>query len=212
MDIYTILQNLDKSSVIIECGGHLGIDTERLCKQFSDGMVYCIEANPTLYKKLQENLGHLSNLKLYHSALSNVNGTIDFYVDCNKEGDAGASSLLEASESYLVNYIKEENKIQVPSITMQQFLINQQIANVDLLWLDVEGFEYYILESSLEALKHIKYIYTEVNFQEFRKNGKLYKDIVEFLTANNFEEVNKWEQGAAWGSWQGNVLFRNKNL
>jgi FkbM family methyltransferase len=212
MDIYTILQNFDKKSVIIECGGHLGTDTERLCKQFSDGMVYCIEANPTLYNNLQEKLGHLSNLKLYHSALSNVNGTIDFYVDCNKAGDGGASSLLKASESYLINYIKEEHKIQVPSITMQKFLSDQQIQRVDLLWLDVEGFEYYILESSSDALKNIKYIYTEVNFQEFRKNGKLYKDIFDLLTANGFEEINKWEQGSEWGTWQGNVLFRNKSF
>lgn len=210
MDIYSVLDTFNKNSVIIECGGHMGIDTARLCEQFKDGTVYCIEANPTLHRRLKDTLGHLPNLKLYHNALSNVNGMIDFYVDCNKEGDGGASSLLEASDGYLKNYIKEEHKIQVPSVTMMKFMETNQITKVDLLWLDVEGFEYYIIENSLEALKNFTYIYTEVNFQEFRKNGKLYHDIYQLLTTNGFEQINKWEQGSEWGRWQGNVLFKNK--
>jgi FkbM family methyltransferase len=210
MDIYSILDTFSKDSIIIECGGHMGFDTARLCSQFKDGMVYCIEANPTLHARLQNTLGHLPNLTLHHAALSNVNGVIDFYVDCNKEGDGGASSLLEASDGYLKNYIKEEKKIQVPSVTMIKFMEMNQISKVNLLWLDVEGFEYYILENSLEALKNIAYIYSEVNFHKFRKNGKLYHDIYQLLTTNGFEEVNKWEQGSEWGTWQGNVLFKNK--
>lgn len=210
MDIYSILRQFNKDSVIIECGGHLGIDTVQLCQIFKEGTVHCIEANPTLYQNLEKQMSVLPNLKVYHNALSNVNGTIDFYIDCNKEGDAGASSILEATTSYLTNYIKEEHKITVPSITMSQFMLENKIPRVDLLWLDVEGFEYYILENSLDALQNISYIYTEVNFQEFRKNSKLYKDIYNLLTANGFEQMNKWEQGSEWGTWQGNVLFKNK--
>jgi FkbM family methyltransferase len=209
MDIYTILDTFDKKSVIIECGGHLGQDTVKLCRLFEEGTVHCFEANPTLYANLQTNLGHFSHLKLYHLALSNTNGVLDFYVDCNKDGDAGASSLLEASTSYLNTYIKEEKKIQVQSITMKAFIEANQIEKVDLLWLDVEGFEYYILENSLESLKNVKYIYTEVNFQEFRKNSKLYHDIHLLLTSNQFKEINRWEQGSEWGTWQCNVLFKN---
>ena len=111
------------------------------------------------------------------------------------------------------NYIKKETKIHIDGVKLDFFLTNNNINNVDLLWLDVEGFEYYILKSSIDCLqKKVNYIYTEVNFQKFRKNTKLYNDIKSLLIDNNFEEIYKWEQGAKWGEWQGNVLFKNKKI
>jgi 6-phosphogluconolactonase (cycloisomerase 2 family) len=135
-----------------------------------------------------------------------------FILTKNTEGDAGESSLLESTPSYLYNYIKKEKKISVESYTLNDFMKNNNLDKIDFLWLDVEGFEYYILNNSKDILNKINYIYTEVNFQEFRKNGKLYDDIKKLLLENNFIELNKWEQGADWGQWQGNVLFKNLNL
>ena len=88
---------------------------------------------------------------------------------------------------------------------------NNNLNKIDFLWLDVEGFEYYILNNSKNILNKINYIYTEVNFQEFRKNGKLYNDVKNLLLENNFTELYKWEQGGEWRSWQGNILFKNLN-
>ena len=211
--IYNFLKKMNENSIIIECGGHLGTDTLNLCNIFNKGTIYCIECNPSLYEKLKKKFIDNTNIKTFNIALSDKNKKFDFFVDENIEGDSGASSLLEASEFYLNNYIKKEKKIQVEGQTLEYFLNNNNINNVDLLWLDVEGFEYYILKSSIDCLKkNVKYIYTEVNFQEFRKETKLYIDIKNLLINNNFEEIEKWEQGAEWGEWQGNVLFKNINL
>jgi hypothetical protein len=86
---------------------------------------------------------------------------------------------------------------------------NNNLEKIDFLWLNVEGFEYYILNNSIDILNKINYIYTEVNFQKFRKDTKLYDDIKNLLLENNFIELNKWEQGGEWGTWQGNILFKN---
>jgi FkbM family methyltransferase len=209
MDIYEILSKKSFTSNIIECGGHLGTDTFKLSKIFNNATIHCLEANPNLYKNLIKN-NNFNNLKLYNYALSDKNEPISFYIDKNPLGDAGASSILQASAFYLNNHIKNEEKITVDGIKLSDFCINENITDIDLLWLDIEGFEYYVLKSSEDFLKNIKYIYTEVNFQEFRKNTKLYRDIRNFLNDNNFEEINQWTQGDEWGKWQGNVLFRNK--
>lgn len=211
-DIYDVLKTFDTNSVVIECGGHLGTDTTKLCSFFSDGAIHCFEANTDLYKNLEGLLSKHTNLKLYNLALSDENKECDFFIDCNKDGDAGASSLLEASDSFLRMYIKDEKKITVSGITLNSFMTQNNIPTVDLLWLDVEGFEYYILNSSANALKKIKYVYTEVNFQEFRKTGKLYNDVKQLMIGNGFEETHSWTQGDLWGKWQGNILFKNTNI
>ena len=209
MDIYQILSKLSFESNIIECGGHLGTDTFELSKIFNNATIHCLEANPELYNNLVKN-NKYNNLKLYNLALSNKNEPTSFYIDKNPSGDAGASSILQASAFYLNDQIKKEEKITVDGIKLCDFCNKQNISHVDLLWLDIEGFEYYVLEESKDFLKNIKYIYTEVNFQEFRKNTKLYGDIKKLLNDNNFEEINHWTQGDEWGKWQGNILFRNK--
>jgi len=209
-NIYDIINKFDDNLAVIECGGHLGNDTIKLCEKFKNGTIYCIEGNINLYNNL--NKLEYKNLKLFNCLLADKTGICDFYIDENSEGDAGASSLLESTPSYLYNYIKKEKKISVESYTLNDFMKNNNLDKIDFLWLDVEGFEYYILNNSKDILNKINYIYTEVNFQEFRKNGKLYDDIKKLLLENNFIELNKWEQGADWGLWQGNVLFKNLNL
>jgi len=211
-NIYDILKDkLNSKSIIIECGGHLGTDTIKLSKIFNKGIIYCIEANINLYDKLKVKFNQINNIKLFNFALSNKNKIIDFYIDNNKDGDNGASSLLKCSDFYLKDYIKEEIKIKVQGMTLYNFLNKNKIQKVNLLWLDVEGFEYYIIQNSINCLKNIEYIYTEVNFQEFRKEIKLYDDIKKLLLENNFKEINKWTQGGKFGEWQANILFKNIN-
>ncbi len=210
-NIYKILSNLEKNLVILECGGHIGQDTIKLCEMFNKGKIYTIEANPILFNNLKKIKEQYNNLYVFNYALSDKIGTQNFYIDENPIGDAGASSLLESSEGYLINYIKKERCISVNSITLKEFMDINLIKKIDFMWLDVEGYEYYILNSSIDVLNKIDMIYLEVNFQEFRKNTYLYEDIKKLLENNNFKEINKWEQGAEWGTWQGNVLFKNNN-
>ena len=87
------------------------------------------------------------------------------------------------------------------------FLINQNINKVDLLWLDLQGKEPDVLLSS-EKINLVKYIYTEVSIVSNYKNQKLYPQLKEYLTDNNFKvifEDIRWEDG-------GNVLFKNKKF
>jgi hypothetical protein len=86
-------------------------------------------------------------------------------------------------------------------------LINQNINKVDLLWLDLQRKEPDVLLSS-EKINLVKYIYTEVSIVSNYKNQKLYPELKEYLTDNNFKvifEDIRWEDG-------GNVLFKNKKF
>lgn len=67
---------------------------------------------------------------------------------------------------------------------------------MQILWLDVEGHEYEILNTyPEEILSKIKYIYTEVSFIENRENSKLYWDVKKLLEQFNFREISLYTGG-----------------
>ena len=215
-DIYDFLR--DDSSInlgdsIVECGGHIGTDTKKLCKLFPNNRVHSIEANKDLYGKLQTMSSEFPNLSLYNIGLSSKNCTLQFFIDTDPRGDAGASSFLRANENDALRHLSTiERSDEVECVTIKTFIDNASINNIHLLWLDVEQHEYDILNAcSPEVLSKIKYIYTEVNFREFRKGGKLYTDVLKLMNENNFEEIMKTPQGSEEYNWQANVLFKNKN-
>jgi hypothetical protein len=80
------------------------------------------------------------------------------------------------------------------------------ILSIDFFWLDTEGYEYYILQHA--PLDKIKYIYTEINYQEFRKGTSKYDDINNLLTSNGFEQIFIEPNGCdELGKWQANSLY-----
>tara|TARA_B100001175_G_C19182628_1_gene482818 strand:- start:4 stop:630 length:627 start_codon:yes stop_codon:yes gene_type:complete len=66
---------------------------------------------------------------------------------------------------------------------------NIPIENINFLNLDIQGVELRAIKSMEKYLKHIKYIYTEVNIQEVYKGCDLMKDIDEYLSKFGFMRV-----------------------
>jgi FkbM family methyltransferase len=208
MRIYEELKKLNLST-IVEAGGHLGEDTIKLHKMFPEANIYTFEPTDDLYLKLRSLVKDVKNITIIPYALSDKNGEANFYLE--ETGDGGASSLLPASE-FFKQYVGNERETTVGTIRMDTFMNEFMILSVDFLWLDVEGFEYYILQHS--PLDKIKYIYTEINYQEFRKGTSKYDDINNLLTSHGFEQVFIEPNGCdELGKWQANALFFNtKNI
>lgn len=76
------------------------------------------------------------------------------------------------------------------------------------MWLDLEGAELLILNSSPKILASVKCIYTETNFQYFRHGTVQYADLKKFLEQEGFELIAHWYHK----DWQGDALFVRKPL
>lgn len=214
-DIYDFLKertDIGPTDSVVECGGHTGTDTKKLCTLFGKNQVHSVEANKLLYDTLHLLRSEFPNLSVYNLGLSNRDETIQFFIDTDPNGDAGASSFLKANEREALSHLsKIERPVDVECVTIKTFMSRADIHNIYLLWLDVEQHEYEILNAcSRQVLSRIKYIYTEVNFREFRKGGKLYADILKLMNRNNFNEIMKTPQGSKQYDWQANVLFENR--
>ena len=75
--------------------------------------------------------------------------------------------------------------LKVPVVTLDQFVAENAVNAVDLLKIDVEGFEMNVIEGSQTKLGEISFILLENQFGNHFKNNN-FKDITKFLSERNY--------------------------
>ena len=119
---------------IVDCGANIGISMLYFKYLYPGSTVYCFEPNPSVYKLLEANVkrNDLTGVELFNLALSDKEGSLDFYV-----GDEKGSFISSTDSS------RGGTHIQVPSKCMSAVFPNQQF---DLIKIDVEGSEWQIIK------------------------------------------------------------------
>ncbi len=197
---------LPHNAVIIDCGAHDGADTVELARCFKKGSIHAFEPVEKLYKKLTHNASTCSNISTYQLALADRNGSMDFYIS---EGGSDASSSLLEPKEHLTDHPDTffEAKTTVDTLTLDQWAMNIHISGVDLLWLDMQGFELNMLKASPVILETVSVIHTEVSTKETYKSVASYEAYSNFLRSKGFELVIE-AIPAGWD--MGNALFVKK--
>lgn len=193
---------LPENPMILEAGCCDGSDTVKLAKMWPLGQVYAFEPLPNFINlannAIQSN--NISNACIFPFALDSTSGNKTFYFSTII---GGASSLLQSNEEMKDKCNYKDIEIKVNCINLDEWTQKNKINSIDFMWLDMEGNEYYVLNSSPNILKTIKVIITEINFCEFRKGMTQFKDLNKLLISNGFK-LHK-----IWGSpfWQGTALY-----
>lgn len=160
------------------CDGH----TSKIFKNiFPDARIYAFEPYPDSYKLLEKTAKEIRDVSAHQYALSNENGVMDFFVNKSK----ATNSLLSAksTESFIDAHIVYEKKISVETMTLDDFAEHNNINEIDILKLDVQGGEMLVFEGAKTLLeqKKTKLIYTEIWFIEGYSGQPLYHDIAAYL-------------------------------
>ncbi|MBK6479822.1 MAG: FkbM family methyltransferase [Saprospiraceae bacterium] len=100
---------------------------------------------------------------------------------CQRREFDASSSLLEPKD-HLIDHpdTSFKDKIQVQTITLDDWAFQNNISKVDLLWLDMQGFELNMLKASNKILATVKVIHTEVSTK------KPTKELVCIVIIKNF--------------------------
>jgi FkbM family methyltransferase len=210
MSYYYFLKEIDskKINTIFELGSCNLMDGIKLIKIFSNAKCYSFECNPdclseckTSYSKLSES--QKSRLCLIEKAVCLEDGKIKFYpFDLEKYNNMGASSLLEIDFSTRnkddpdYNIPNPQKEIIVEGTRLDSFIGQNQITNVDLLCIDLQGYELNAIKSLGDHLNNVKYIITECSIKSTYKQGSTFEELNEYLTKYNFEYVlsNKFDK------------------
>lgn len=214
MEIKQYIQQNTKDPVIVEAGSCEGYDTLEFSDMFPNGKIYSLEPVFSLYQSAQEKVKNRKNVFMYNMALAENTGEMDMVI-ADRFGVPWGSNSLLSPKLHLENNpdITFKNKTKVKTIKLDDFIEQQTINHIDLMWLDMQGYEPIVLMASPNSLKITKYIYSEINLIENYENNICYPEFKGFLEKNGykvvFEDFLHNPKGEIDG---GNVLFQNISL
>jgi FkbM family methyltransferase len=193
--------NSKEINVIFELGSRDLNDASHLLDCFENCKIYSFECNDDCLVECYKNLSKLEinkrkRLTLINKAVSLNNGPVSFYpFDLQKFNNMGASSMLKIDFSMRnkddmdYNRPNPQKEIIVDGIRLDTFIENNQLKNVDLLCIDLQGYELHAIKSLGDFLHKVKYIITECSIENTYIGGASFKDLNEYLNKYNFKYV-----------------------
>jgi FkbM family methyltransferase len=187
--------------VIFDIGACGAEDSIKYSRLFPDATIFSFEPLPENVQLAKKNLAdyNIQNVHLINKALSDKNGTFDFFVSSGRPMDAPdddwdygnkSSSLLPPDKhTEVVNFIQFNNTISVNSTTLDEFCKNNRIDRIDFIHMDVQGAELMVLKGAVASLNFIKAIWLEVSTIHLYREQALADDIEKFMRKNGFVMV-----------------------
>lgn len=198
---------LKNAKVFLDIGANIGAISIPLAKLNPGVKVYSIEASPKVFGYLLENirLNNLLNIDYYNLAITDsVQRKIPFYSPDDQFGKGSLSAIFTKTAEL------------VDSMTLDIFVAEKNIERIDIIKLDVEGYEYQALkggEKTLTSNKAPKVILMEfVDWTEDLANnerGASQKLLLEYgyklFDFSKFKKGNKFELAAP--VWQNSCII-----
>lgn len=188
--------------IIFELGSRDLVDAIKLITFFQDSKAYAFECNNDCLIECYNNINKLDEdkkkrLLLIDKAISINNGNVSFYpFDLQKYNNMGASSMLKIDFSHRnkddPDYNREnpQTEIIVEGIRLDTFISENDIENIDLLCIDLQGYELNAIKSLGDQLHKVKYIITECSIVSTYTYGATFKELNDYLTNYNFKYIS----------------------
>ena len=172
---------------IIDIGTNYGADL----KYYPKGLdIHCFEPNPILCEYIKANHSN-RKIHVHNVAVSDYVGRSIFYLT----EDTYSSSLYTLTEDYKDDFVlKQIQEIMVDVIKIGDFIMDNNIQQIDYYKSDAQGMDYRILKSMGDQIRKIRAGRIEV----VNKNNIIYKhqdnlldDVVDYLKYYEFELTNE---------------------
>ncbi|HEY4196026.1 MAG TPA: FkbM family methyltransferase [Mucilaginibacter sp.] len=166
----------------LDIGANIGLQSIRMGQSVGNaGHVYSFEPLNYLQSKFKKNiaLNRLENVTLFPFALSNQAGEIACSINENN-WNQGTFSLGDKSNGDKTQQILIKVADELPEI--------KELSRLDLIKIDVEGFEFQVLKGVVATLrKHKPRIIFEYDSNYWAANGQQINDCYNFLKGLHYE-------------------------
>lgn len=143
------LQNIEEGDLVIDCGAKIGEYTLIASKKIKDsGKIFAFEPFKESALKLKNNLelNNFKNCQIIEMAISNFKGKAIFY-----ENSLSGEGCLDS------NLIRKcTSKTEINLETIDNFIKTNKIEKVNMMKIDVEGYELEVFEGAKNSLKENK--------------------------------------------------------
>jgi FkbM family methyltransferase len=203
--------DIENIKTIFEVGSRYGDETLKLKDTFKNSCIHSFECNPNTVEICNNKLQNIDNIFFNNYGLGEENKTQQFYsYTLNNDG---ASSLLKRIDFNKTQ--KDTGNITIK--TLYNYVNEHNIKNIDILCMDIQGYELNVLKGAHDFIQNIKYIIMEepkpIIDNKYLPNGIHSKyinapssqEIKEFMTKHNFIEIQRIEENKI----EDNVMYKN---
>lgn len=183
-EVSAVKKLIKKGDVIFDAGANIGILSVIYSRLVgSNGKVYSFEPVNETFLRLKETLAlnECDNVAPVKIALSDASGFADMQIF-----DESLSGLSSLAKPKYPTY--NSNDATVKTETIDNICARLEIASIDFLKIDVEGFEKEVLDGASGLLKNnmIKFIQFEISDVPLSTSGKTPEDVINVLKKYNY--------------------------
>ena len=144
--IERVAAGLTRSDTVIDLGAHVGSVSIAFARRAKH--VYAFEPHPEIFAQLQQNIAPHGNITAIQAAAADADGTATLYFDDvrKKSGNFTESSSIAMGKSNL----SYANGTEVRTIDLGRFIAGLD-GPVSMIKMDVEGYEYKLINTLLDA-------------------------------------------------------------
>jgi FkbM family methyltransferase len=182
-EIDYLYQTLKEGNTFIDIGGNIGLFSLNASKIIGEkGKVFAFEAFKPNYLKFQQHIqiNNFHNIKLEHLAISDKSGFIEILYNEN-DNNVGMAS------SYLQEYTSKE---KVEAVSLDEYVKKNNISQIDLIKIDIEGAEFSALKGMNEILTfHHPKIVIEINNIALKSSHHSEEELISILTEKGYNRT-----------------------
>ncbi len=172
-------EKIKKSRIGFDIGANIGITSIWMAK--NSGIVYSFEPEPNNIQRFKQNLSinFINNVNIINKAVSDIDGQAELFL----YESYGHHSL---ADKHVSNVLE---KINVETVMLDTFCKDHNILEIDVLKVDVEGYELNVLNGCKELLLSgkIHLIIFEHSPILFRKQQRELEQVIKYLMGMNYE-------------------------
>ena len=209
-----VYNNSNKKSelIVIDIGANIGAFSLKFARKCIDNNqkfnIYAFEPNKMIFDILKNNLALnkdiSKNIFSFQIPIGDKNKEVNFI---NDQNNSGGSKVYRNEEGSQLN----TKSVKLQQISLDYFVQKNQIDYVDIIKIDVEGYEPFVLDGCINTIKKFKPIlYIEITPLWFKDIGRSFLDILNLLKSlgyklfldeenilepiNNYDKISKMEQ------------------
>lgn len=173
-----------QNNTIMDVGANIGETLMNFAKlSLPGGEVHGFEPDVINYQHCTENLNlnNFKNIVLNNLGLGAKAG--QFFIKTPTPSNRGGNKV---SEEFI-----ENNTNVITITTLDQYVANKNIQKIDLIKIDVEGYELNVLKGAIHVIKKFNpVLFIELDDNNLKEQGHSAKALIRFLSENNYTIKN----------------------
>lgn len=174
-----------KNPIIFDGGAHLGDSVIAFSAHAPLATFHCFEPDPYSVEKIRKKFSGQANIIIIEAAL----GEVPMIAQLNINASRPTNSLLSVSRkipSSILSLCQPIEQVNVNVVSVDSYCDERGIAKVDILKLDLQGYDYKALLGSRQTLQGVIVVLTEVWFTEVYAEAELFPDILFLMKQHGF--------------------------